>query len=357
MDLFTQKTRVIYVGQSHTLIEWLCLKSDVELLAIFVPRTHYQRSAWVSLSVHYQIKLYWADHTQEIEEYLSTWRTQIDLGICAYFKKLSLPVIHSPRLGFINIHPGILPNYPGRLPSMEAIYAGEKEAGVSIHWMNERLDQGDLIDIRFFPVLYQDGPAELEQRAMQQAIYCLQEHWQDICQGQAARFAQKQSAIHKSPRWRLSPSPQSSLREIWQSIKAYQPFGGLPFLLNHSSTQNSQDRQLILCIMHACIDYEPSVQEEESTHLEYPYHIKKASPTLSQSIFTRSKPTHISVADDLYVLSSHSSGWQLLFYYRLMQYNPLDIKHQLTEVTESEILAETALLYPISDDLKPYFPF
>ena len=119
----SHNTRVIFVGQSHTVIEWLCLRSDVDLVAVFVPRIHYERSAWVSLCIYYQVPLYWADTSQDIEQHLSRFKIQIDLGICAYFTKLSSQVFTHPHLGFINIHPGILPEYAGRLPSFAAVYA------------------------------------------------------------------------------------------------------------------------------------------------------------------------------------------------------------------------------------------
>ncbi len=49
-----------------------------------------------------------------------------------------------PRLGCINIHPSLLPKYRGAAPLQRALINGEEETGVSIMWMNEGLDQGEI---------------------------------------------------------------------------------------------------------------------------------------------------------------------------------------------------------------------
>lgn len=45
----------------------------------------------------------------------------------------------------INIHPSLLPKYPGLNTHQRAIDAGDREAGCSVHWVTEGVDQGDVI--------------------------------------------------------------------------------------------------------------------------------------------------------------------------------------------------------------------
>ncbi len=55
------------------------------------------------------------------------------------------PLIELPRLGCINIHSAILPAYRGLMPVFWAMYHGEAEIGLSVHYINERIDEGPLI--------------------------------------------------------------------------------------------------------------------------------------------------------------------------------------------------------------------
>ncbi len=48
----------------------------------------------------------------------------------------------------INIHPSLLPKYPGLNTHQRALDAGDAEAGCSVHWVNEGVDTGEIIDQR-----------------------------------------------------------------------------------------------------------------------------------------------------------------------------------------------------------------
>ena len=69
-----------------------------------------------------------------------------DLGVVFAFGQL-LPesLLAIPRLGFINIHPSLLPRYRGAAPIQWAIINGDRETGVSIVEVTPRLDDGDII--------------------------------------------------------------------------------------------------------------------------------------------------------------------------------------------------------------------
>lgn len=63
------------------------------------------------------------------------------------------PLLALPRLGCINVHGALLPKYRGRLPSFWVLYNGEQETGVTVHFMNEKLDDGPIIIQRRIPVV------------------------------------------------------------------------------------------------------------------------------------------------------------------------------------------------------------
>ncbi len=61
-------------------------------------------------------------------------------------------VLDASKLGTLNIHPALLPKYRGRFSTVHAIFNGEKETGVTLHWMSEELDAGPIIMQERFPI-------------------------------------------------------------------------------------------------------------------------------------------------------------------------------------------------------------
>ncbi|MBM3254096.1 MAG: hypothetical protein FJZ16_07580 [Candidatus Omnitrophica bacterium] len=65
-------------------------------------------------------------------------------------------LINTPKKGCINIHFGMLPKYRGIQPIMHAILNGEKEFGVTVHYIDEKLDSGDIILQENIPITERD---------------------------------------------------------------------------------------------------------------------------------------------------------------------------------------------------------
>lgn len=65
--------------------------------------------------------------------------------VAAYGQILPKEVLDLPRYGCLNLHTSLLPKYRGASPIHSAIAAGEKESGVTIMWMDEGLDTGDIL--------------------------------------------------------------------------------------------------------------------------------------------------------------------------------------------------------------------
>jgi methionyl-tRNA formyltransferase len=62
-----------------------------------------------------------------------------------YRKILPRRILDIPRLGAVNLHASLLPKYRGRCPLNWAIIKGEKKTGVTLHYMTEKPDTGDMI--------------------------------------------------------------------------------------------------------------------------------------------------------------------------------------------------------------------
>jgi len=79
----------------------------------------------------------------------------------------------------LNIHPSLLPKYPGLHTHQRAIEAGDSEAGATVHFVTEELDGGSAIIQARVPILAGDDTAALAQRVLQQehVIYPLAAQW------------------------------------------------------------------------------------------------------------------------------------------------------------------------------------
>jgi methionyl-tRNA formyltransferase len=62
------------------------------------------------------------------------------------------PLIELPPHGILNLHGAILPQYRGVMPAFRMLANGEKKAGVSIYFVNEDIDAGDLCGQRIFDI-------------------------------------------------------------------------------------------------------------------------------------------------------------------------------------------------------------
>lgn len=83
------------------------------------------------------------------DEYEEVLKYKPDIVItCAYGQIIPKVILDYPRLGCINVHGSLLPKYRGGAPIHWAIMNGEKETGISIMYMSEKMDAGDIISQR-----------------------------------------------------------------------------------------------------------------------------------------------------------------------------------------------------------------
>ena len=113
--------------------------------------------------------------------------------VVAYGKILPPSVLDYPRLGCINAHVSLLPKYRGAAPMQRAIMEGEKETGVTIMYMNEGLDTGDVILQKSFPILAEDDFEAIHDRSAEVGGQLLLEAIPLLEQGKAKRIKQDDS--------------------------------------------------------------------------------------------------------------------------------------------------------------------
>src|SRR6266404_1863482 len=91
--------------------------------------------------------------------------TGVELVILAGFMRvLKSPMLNAFPRRIVNIHPSLLPKFPGLEAWKQALVAGEKVTGCTVHYVDERVDHGDIIARREVPILPDDTPESLHAR-------------------------------------------------------------------------------------------------------------------------------------------------------------------------------------------------
>ena len=91
----------------------------------------------------------------EFVNWVRSLRPDLNISM-SYDQILRRPIIESAPLGFINCHAGKLPYYRGRNVINWAIINNEQEIGLTIHYMDEGVDTGDIILQRVLPISWDD---------------------------------------------------------------------------------------------------------------------------------------------------------------------------------------------------------
>ena len=104
-----------------------------------------------------------------------------DIIFSIYYRKI-LPksILKLPRLGCVNIHPSLLPKYRGPIPTAWAIEKGETNFGITIHYMDEGIDTGDILVQKKYPIHENETGFELYTRAMKLGAKLLEHNFENI---------------------------------------------------------------------------------------------------------------------------------------------------------------------------------
>jgi phosphoribosylglycinamide formyltransferase-1 len=107
------------------------------------------------------------EHEREIIQVLRD--SQVDL-IClaGYMRLLSPCFVEAFRGRILNIHPSLLPAFPGLDAQRQALEHGVKVSGCTVHFVDETLDAGPIIAQRTVPVLPDDTVETLSARILEQ---------------------------------------------------------------------------------------------------------------------------------------------------------------------------------------------
>jgi methionyl-tRNA formyltransferase len=94
-------------------------------------------------------------NSYKIKEFIKT--SKIDIGVViSYGQIISSEIFNLPKYKIVNVHPSLLPKYRGPSPIQSCLLNGDKETGVSIIEISEKMDSGDILKQASIKILEDD---------------------------------------------------------------------------------------------------------------------------------------------------------------------------------------------------------
>lgn len=192
-----KKFRIGYFADgpwSHLAFEKLIEDSSIEIVFI-VPRTDTSDSTLLEYAKTHGIDYMTPVQINSEEFYLKACEYKCDLFVSMSFNQIFRKrIIELPRLNTINCHAGKLPFYRGRNILNWALINDEKEFGITVHYIDEGIDTGDIILQRCFPITDADDYATLLMVSHKACADILYDAIKQVQNGDSQRI--KQETIH-----------------------------------------------------------------------------------------------------------------------------------------------------------------
>jgi methionyl-tRNA formyltransferase len=176
---------------------------------------------------------------QAIEE-IRTLRPDV-IVVMAYGQILPRDVLEIPEIGCLNLHASLLPRWRGAAPIQAAIAAGDREIGITVMYMDEGLDTGDILLQRTIDILPADTGGALHDRLAGVAPETLLESLDLLAKGKAPRTPQDNAVATYAPKLKREDGKidwSDPADAIERKIRAFDPWPGAFMTVSTDGTRN-----------------------------------------------------------------------------------------------------------------------
>ena len=137
--------KILFMGRkqaSANLLEW-SINQGHEIVGVLTDN-HLANSPTTKIAKKYGLKIY--SSLEDVYKIIDHNDIKIDLAISVvYWRKIKDPLISHPKFGVINLHPAPLPDYKGTAGYNLAILDKLSEWAITAHYVNQEIDDGDII--------------------------------------------------------------------------------------------------------------------------------------------------------------------------------------------------------------------
>ena len=179
-----EKNNIIFMGTPDFAVESLkiLIKSNYNILGV-VTATDKKRGRGKKISFspikNFAIKNNIPVHQPKnlkSEDFINLMKKiKPDLFVVVAFRMLPEIIINIPQYGSINLHASLLPNYRGAAPINWVIINGERETGVTIFFINKKIDEGDIISKKKIKINEDETAGSLHDKLMKEGAKLLRD--------------------------------------------------------------------------------------------------------------------------------------------------------------------------------------
>jgi len=193
--------RLIFMGYHNpghaflsALIE-MCAAFGDEIVAVVTHGDNPQENIWFAsvkdLAFSHYLPVYQPQDPNDPAFVAAMAGLQPDLLFSCYYRHmLQPPLLELPRLGALNLHGSLLPQYRGRCPVNWVLINGETETGVTLHYMEVKPDKGDMVAQQRIAISLTDTALNLFAHMTVAAAEVIREAYPLLRAGQAPRIPQ-----------------------------------------------------------------------------------------------------------------------------------------------------------------------
>jgi len=149
--------------------------------------------------------------------------------VMAYGQILPHGILEAPRVACLNLHASLLPRHRGAAPIQAAIASGDIETGITVMYMDEGLDTGDILLQRKIEILPTDTGGSLHDRLAQIAPDALLESLQLLAKAIAPRVPQNNAFATYAPKLNRNDGKidwAERAEVIERKVRAFNPWPG-----------------------------------------------------------------------------------------------------------------------------------
>ena len=154
---------------------------------------------------------------------------------CAYGQMIPNEILEYPKYGCINVHASLLPKLRGGAPIHHAIIDGYDKTGVTIMYMVQKMDAGDIISSKEIEINEDDNVGKLHDRLSLLGKELLLETLPNIISGNISRTPQNEEEVTYA--WNIKREEEiidfnKTSRQVFNHIRGLNPFPGAYSILD-----------------------------------------------------------------------------------------------------------------------------
>ncbi len=259
--------RVVFIGAGEIglpTLRWLLKTEEHELVAVVTqPDKPAGRDQRIQAP---PIKIALADSSIPIlqpkrikgEEAVETIRAYEPdvIVVMAYGQILPAAILKIPRIACLNLHASLLPRHRGAAPIQAAITSGDTETGITVMYMDEGLDTGDILSQSRIMIASDETGGSLHDRLADIAPAALAEALAQLASGSAPRVPQNNAEATYAPKLEREHGEidwSQPAQAIERKIRAFNPWPGAYTIL-----RDDAGRERKLKIFRAFVDQTPA---------------------------------------------------------------------------------------------------